>query len=167
MGSIRTVASFCGEDKATELYREKCKVPVRLGTKQGLVSGASFGLSFFFLYTVYAASYYAGARLVDAGKINFGDVFRVFLGLSMTAAAISQSGALAPDSGKAKAGAASVFALLHQKAEIDSCSNSGARLESMKGDIVFQHVSFGYPSRPGVQIFTDLCLAIHAGKVNI
>lgn len=75
------MASSCGEDKVAELYREKCEVPVRLGTKQGLVSGGSFGLSLFFLYTVYAASYYAGARLVDAGKINFGDVFRVSLQL--------------------------------------------------------------------------------------
>lgn len=92
---------------------------------------------------------------------------QVVLGLSMTATAISQSGALAPDSGKAKAGAASIFALLHQKADIDSSSNSGARLENMKGEIVFQHVSFGYPSRPGVQIFTDLCFTFHSAKVNI
>nr|QVT92368.1 ABC transporter [Salvia miltiorrhiza] len=167
VGSIRTVASLCGEDKVAELYREKCRVPVRLGSKQGVVSGASFGLSLFLLYSVYAASYYAGARLVDAGKINFGDVFRVFLGLSMTATAISQSSALAPDSGKAKAGAASIFALLHQKPDIDSCSNSGTRLESIKGDIVFHNVTFAYPTRPGVEIFKDLCFAIHSGKREI
>ncbi|XP_057790199.1 ABC transporter B family member 4-like isoform X2 [Salvia miltiorrhiza] len=164
VGSIRTVASLCGEDKVAELYREKCRVPVRLGSKQGVVSGASFGLSLFLLYSVYAASYYAGARLVDSGKINFGDVFRVFLGLSMTATAISQSSALAPDSGKAKAGAASIFALLHQNPDIDSCSNSGTRLESIKGDIVFHNVTFAYPTRPGVEIFKDLCFAIHSGK---
>lgn len=84
VGSIRTVASFCAEDKAMELYREKCKAPVRLGTKQGLISGAGFGLSLFFLYSVYAASYYAGAQLVDAGKIKFGEVFRVSLNTTIT-----------------------------------------------------------------------------------
>lgn len=62
-----------------ELHQHKCETPLRLGTKQGLLSGASFGISLFFLYSVYAASYYAGARLVDAGKIQFGDVFRVIL----------------------------------------------------------------------------------------
>nr|QVT92369.1 ABC transporter [Salvia miltiorrhiza] len=82
----------------------------------------------------------------------------------MTATAISQSSALAPDSGKAKAGAASIFALLHQKPDIDSCSNSGTRLESIKGDIVFHNVTFAYPTRPGVEIFKDLCFAIHSGK---
>ncbi|KAL0435361.1 UNVERIFIED_CONTAM: ABC transporter B family member 11 [Sesamum radiatum] len=164
VSSIRTVASFCAEEKVMELHQEKCEVPIRLGTKQGLLSGAGFGLSLFCLYSVYAAGYYAGARLVDAGKINFGDVFRVFLGLSMTAIAISQSGALAPDSGKANAGAASIFTLLDQKSRIDSSDSSGMTLENVNGDIVFQHVSFRYPSRPDVQIFKDLCLAIHSGK---
>ncbi|GFQ01230.1 ABC transporter b family member 4 [Phtheirospermum japonicum] len=164
IGNIRTVASFSAEAKVIKLHQEKCDGPVRLGIKQGLISGAGFGISLFFLYSVYATSYYAGARLVDAGKITFGDVFRVFLGLSMTAVAISQSGALAPDSGRAKAGAASILALLDQKSEIDSADNSGITLESVKGDIEFQHVCFNYPSRPDVQIFNDLCLSIHSGK---
>ncbi|KAL0371083.1 UNVERIFIED_CONTAM: ABC transporter B family member 11 [Sesamum angustifolium] len=143
VSSIRTVASFCAEEKVMKLHQEKCEAPVQL---------------------VYAAGYYVGARLVDAGKINFGDVFRVFLGLSMTAIAISQSGALAPDSGKANAGAASIFALLDRKSRIDSSDSSGMTLENVNGGIVFQHVSFRYPSRPDVQIFEDLCLAIHSGK---
>ena len=83
----------------------------------------------------------------------------------MTAVAISQSGALAPDSGKARAGAASIFKLLDQKSAIDSSENSGMVLENMKGDIQFHHVSFNYPSRPDVQIFRDICLSIQSGKV--
>lgn len=92
---------------------------------------------------------------------------QVFLGLSMTAVGISQSGALAPDSGKARAGAASIFALLDRKSEIDSAESGGMTLENVKGDIEFQHISFRYPSRPDVQIFGDLCLAIHSGKVRL
>ncbi|XP_073136211.1 ABC transporter B family member 11-like isoform X2 [Henckelia pumila] len=164
IGSIRTVASFCAEAKVLALHNEKCEVPLRLGTKQGLLSGAGLGISLFFLYSVYAVSYYAGARLVDDGKITFGHVFRVFLGLSMTAVAISQSGALAPDSGRAKAGAASIFTFLDQQSKINSLDNSGTILENVKGDIEFLNVSFKYPSRPDVQIFKDLCLAIHSGK---
>lgn len=92
--------------------------------------------------------------------------WQVFIALSMTAIAISQSGALAPDSGKAKAGAASIFELLDQKSAIDSADNSGIVLENIKGDIQFHHVSFTYPTRPNVQILSDLCLTISSGKVN-
>lgn len=77
VGNIRTVASFCAEERVMELHRQKCGRPVRVGTEHGLLSGAGFGMAVFFLYSVYAASYYAGARLVHAGDITFGEVFRV------------------------------------------------------------------------------------------
>ncbi|KAM7487972.1 hypothetical protein LguiB_025456 [Lonicera macranthoides] len=109
-------------------------------------------------------SFYAGARLIHAGKITFPQVFQVFYGLSMAAIGISQSGSLAPDSGKAKSAAASIFALLDQKSNINSTNDSGTTLENVKGDIEFQGVSFKYPTRPDIEIFRDLCLAIPSGK---
>lgn len=77
VGSIRTVASFCAEDKVMEMYRKKCEGPVSSGIKQGLISGISFGISSTLLFLVYATSFYAGARLVEDGKITFSDVFQV------------------------------------------------------------------------------------------
>lgn len=77
VGSIRTVASFCAEDRVMELYKQKCRGPIRTGIKQGLISGIGFGTSFFLLYSVYAVSFYAGARLVEDGKTTPAAVFRV------------------------------------------------------------------------------------------
>lgn len=77
VGSIRTVASFCAEDKVMELYKKKCEGPMRKGVRQGIISGTGFGVSFFLLFCVYALSFYAGARLIESGKTTFGDVFRV------------------------------------------------------------------------------------------
>lgn len=77
VGSIRTVASFCAEEKVMELYRRKCEGPMKTGIRQGLISGIGFGVSFFFLFCVYATSFYAGAQLVKAGKTTFSDVFQV------------------------------------------------------------------------------------------
>ncbi|KAJ0980024.1 hypothetical protein J5N97_015498 [Dioscorea zingiberensis] len=164
VGSIRTVASFSAEDKVMELYKNKCEGPTKAGIRQGLISGIGFGLSFFLLYCVYALCFYAGARLVGAGKTSFGKVFRVFFALSMAAVGISQSSSLAPDSSKAKSCTASVFAILDRKSKIDPSDDSGMTLEVIKGNIEFRHVSFKYPTRPDVQIFQDLCLTIHSGK---
>ncbi|KAJ1418724.1 P-loop containing nucleoside triphosphate hydrolase [Sesbania bispinosa] len=136
VGSIRTVASFCAEEKVMELYQEK----------------------------FYACSFYAGARLVEDGKTTMTDVFRVFFALSMAAIGMSQSGTLVPDSTKAKSAAASIFTILDRKSQIDPSDESGMTLEEVKGEIEFKHVSFKYPTRPDVQIFRDLCLTIHSGK---
>ncbi|WJX13490.1 ABC transporter B member 11 [Trifolium repens] len=164
VGSIRTVASFCAEDKVMELYRRKCEGPMKTGIRQGIISGSGFGVSFFLLFCVYATSFYAGARLVESGDTKFSEVFRVFFALTMAAIGISQSSSFAPDSSKAKSAAGSIFGMLDKKSKIDPTDESGTTLDSVKGEIELRHVSFKYPSRPDIQIFRDLNLNIHSGK---
>ncbi|KAJ6343826.1 hypothetical protein OIU76_005552 [Salix suchowensis] len=114
VGSIRTVASFCAEEKH--------------------------------------------------GKTTFAEVFRVFFALTMAAIGISQSSSFAPDSTKAKGAAASIFAIIDRKSKIDPSDESGTTLDNVKGEIELRHISFKYPSRPDIEIFRDLSLAIHSGK---
>ncbi|XP_057439151.1 ABC transporter B family member 11-like [Lotus japonicus] len=164
VGSIRTIASFCAEEKVMELYSKKCEGPVKTGIQQGLISGIGFGVSFFLLFSVYATTFHAGARFVDAGMASFSDVFRVFFALTMTAIGISRSSSLAPDSSKGKTATASIFEIIDQKSKIDPSDESGGKLDSIKGEIELSHVSFKYPSRPDIQIFRDLSMTIHSGK---
>ncbi|KAJ0471479.1 putative ABC-type xenobiotic transporter [Helianthus annuus] len=139
VGSIRTVASFCAEEKVMQLYRNKCEGPKRAGIKQGLTSGIGFGVSFFLLNCMYATSFYAGARLIEAGETNFGDVFKVFFALTLAALGVSQSSSFAPDTTKAKSSAVSVFAILDRESEIDPSDESGLTLETVKGEIEIRH----------------------------
>ncbi|OMO82289.1 hypothetical protein COLO4_23136 [Corchorus olitorius] len=164
VGSIRTVASFCAEEKVMDLYKKKCEGPMRTGIRQGLISGAGFGVSFFLLFSVYATSFYAGAKLVEKGDATFSDVFQVFFALTMAAVGITQSSSFAPDSSKAKSASASIFAIIDRESKIDPSNESGTTLENVKGDIELRHISFKYPLRPDIQIFRDLSLSIHAGK---
>ncbi|KAJ0842832.1 putative ABC-type xenobiotic transporter [Helianthus annuus] len=164
VGSIRTVASFCAEEKVMKLYRNKCEGPRKTGIKQGIITGIGFGVSFLFLLCMYAASFYIGARFIESGITNFEDVFRVFFGLMMAALAVSQSSSVAPDTTKAKSSAVSVFAILDRESEIDPSDESGLTLDTVRGEIEIRNVSFKYPTRPDVEIFRDICLTIHSGK---
>ncbi|XP_052724741.1 ABC transporter B family member 4 isoform X3 [Vigna angularis] len=164
VGNIRTVASFCAEDKVMELYRKKCEDPMKTGIWQGLISGLGFGVSFFLLFCVYATSFYAGARLVAAGETSFSNVFRVFFALTMAAIGVSQFSTISPDSGKAKSATAAIFGIIDKKSEIDPSDETGITLDIVEGEIELHQVSFNYPSRPKIQIFRDLNLVIHSGK---
>lgn len=77
VGNIRTVASFCAQERILQMYMKKCEGPVKNGTKQGLISGLGFGVASCFLYLFYAISFYAAARLVEDGKTSSSHVFRV------------------------------------------------------------------------------------------
>ncbi|KAL3815059.1 hypothetical protein ACJIZ3_016327 [Penstemon smallii] len=165
VGNIRTVASFCIQERIIEIYKNKCEGPTTNGTKRGFVSGIGFGLSICLLYLVYAASFYAGSRLVQAGKSTPSDIFRVFFALSMVAVTISTSNFSYPDSSKAKSAATSIFAILNRKSKIDPSDESGMTLENVDGKIELRHVNFKYPTRPGVQILHNLSLAINSGQI--
>ena len=84
VGSIRTVASFCAEEKVMQLYQQKCEGPVNAGIREGLISGVGYGASFFLLFAVYATAFYGGARLVEDGQATFGEVFRVSFSSAMS-----------------------------------------------------------------------------------
>ncbi|KAJ7968838.1 ABC transporter B family protein [Quillaja saponaria] len=164
VSGIRTVASFCAEPKVLGLYQKKCEGPEKQGVRLGLVSGAGFGFSFFALHCTNALCFYFGGFLVQHGKATFGEVFKVFFALTVSALWISRSSATAPDTSKAKDSTASIFKILDNKPTIDSGSNEGITLESAAGDIDFKNVSFKYPARPDIQIFQDLCLRIPSRK---
>lgn len=91
---------------------------------------------------------------------------QVFFALILSAIAVSQSIALAPDFNKVLDSAASVFQILDSKQKIDSSSEKGLTPTTVRGDIELQHLSFKYPTRPDIQIFQDLCLTIPSGKVT-
>ncbi|XP_047154645.1 ABC transporter B family member 9-like [Vigna umbellata] len=164
IGSIRTVASFCAEPKVVDMYMKKCSGPKKQGVRLGLVSGAGLGFSFLALYCTNAFCFYIGSILVQDGKATFGDVFKVFFALTVTAIGVSQSSALAPNTNRAKDSATSIFKILDTKSAIDSSSDDGTTLDPIKGDIELQQVRFCYPTRPDIQIFKDLCLSMPAAK---
>ncbi|KAL9236879.1 hypothetical protein vseg_011498 [Gypsophila vaccaria] len=164
VGSIRTVASFCAEEKVMELYNTKCEGPVKSGVRLGLISCAGFGFSFLALYCTNAFCFYIGAVLIHHGKATFGEVFKVFFAVTVSAVGLSQSSSLAMDRTKAKDSAVSIFKILDSKPSIDSKSDEGTTLERVKGDIELSHVSFRYPTRPDIRIFKDLSLFIPAKK---
>ncbi|KAF8696114.1 hypothetical protein HU200_037004 [Digitaria exilis] len=164
ISSIRTVASFGAEKRVMTIYNKKCEASKNQGVRTGLVGGIGFGFSFMMMYLTYGLCFYVGGQFVRHNKSTFADVFKVFFALMLATIGVSQTSALASDSTKAKDSSISIFALLDRKSKIDSGSDEGLTLDEVKGDIDFRHVSFKYPSRPDVPIFSDFTLHIPSGK---
>ncbi|XP_070044100.1 ABC transporter B family member 21-like isoform X2 [Nicotiana tomentosiformis] len=164
VGNIRTVASFCVEEKVVELYKKESESPIMTGTGKGLISGISYAIASSLLFFVYAASGYAGARLVQDGKIATSDTFRVFLAVYLTAMVISQSSFFFNDLKKARGAAASIIAILDRKSKIDSSNEDGLSLDQSKGVIEFKEICFAYPTRPNIQVLHGFNLTILSGQ---
>lgn len=164
VGSIRTVSSFSAEEKVIDMYQKKCEQPIKQAVKTGIVCGAGFGFSSFTFLSVTSLCFYTGSVLQQHGRITFAEIFRVFFCLSTLSSGLSQAATLFSDMNKARESIASIFEILDSKPKIDSSLESGMSMDSVKGDIELQHVSFKYPSRPDFQVFRDLSLTIASGK---
>lgn len=77
VGGIRTITSFCAEQKVMNAYEKKCASPIIQGIRDGVVGALGFGFSFLVFYFTYALCFYVGAKFVHQGVATFPEVFRV------------------------------------------------------------------------------------------
>ncbi|KAJ3695665.1 hypothetical protein LUZ60_001042 [Juncus effusus] len=164
VSGIRTVASFCAEQKVIEMYDKKCDAPMKQGIRAGVIGGFGYGLSFLLFYFTYALCFYVGAKFVHNGDATFPQVFRVFFALVLSTVGIARTSAWGSDTTKAKDSTASIFKILDKKSNIDSSSDEGTILTNVRGEFELQNVKFTYPSRPNAPVFRDLSLIIPSGK---
>ncbi|XP_019265759.1 PREDICTED: ABC transporter B family member 11-like [Nicotiana attenuata] len=164
VGNIRTVASFCAEEKVMELYKKESDGPMKARAGEGLISGISYAITSSLIFFVYSASSYAGARLVQDGKITFSDHFRVFLAVFLIAMVISQSSFFANDLQKSMSAATSIFDILDRNSKIDSSNEDGLTLVHIKGVVQFKEVCFTYPTRPNILVLRCFSLTISSGQ---
>ncbi|KAG6543543.1 hypothetical protein Mapa_015037 [Marchantia paleacea] len=164
VSNIRTVASFCAEEKVVAFYEQSCRQPLQNGVKQGVISGIALGVATFTLFGAYALGFWAGSKFVGLGRMTFDDVFRVFLCIATSAIAVTQSFTMAPDVAKAQSAVTSIFKILDRKSKIDPLDPAGATLDNLKGRVEFRHVYFRYPARPDVCVLQDLSFILAAGQ---
>lgn len=67
---------------------------------------------------------------------------------------------------RAASSALELFRLIDRTSEIDPFDETGEQPTQVTGDVDFSHVSFSYPTRPGVTVLDNFSLHIPAGKVT-
>uniref|UniRef100_A0A803L624 Uncharacterized protein n=2 Tax=Chenopodium quinoa TaxID=63459 RepID=A0A803L624_CHEQI len=162
VSNIRTVAAFCAEEKVLDLYDRELIEPSKRAFKRGQIAGIFYGVSQFFIFSSYALALWYGSTLMAKGLSGFKSVMKSFMVLIVTALAMGETLAMAPDLLKGNQMVQSVFEVLDRKTEVKG--DSGEELTKVDGSIELRGVKFSYPSRPDVLVFQDFNLKVRAGK---
>ncbi|KAJ4799912.1 ABC transporter B family member 2 [Rhynchospora pubera] len=162
VSNIRTVAAFCSEEKVIKLYADELSEPAKRSFRRGQAAGIFYGVSQFFLFSCYGLALWYGSTLMGKGEASFKSIMKSFMVLIVTALAMGETLALAPDIIKGNQMAASVFEVLDRKTEV--MADSGEEVNRVDGVIELRGVEFRYPARPEVAIFKDFNLKMKAGK---
>ncbi|KAG2409023.1 hypothetical protein LR48_Vigan01g152400 [Vigna angularis] len=162
VSNIRTVAAFCAEQKVLDLYANELVEPSKRSFNRGQIAGIFYGISQFFIFSSYGLALWYGSVLMEKELSSFKSIMKSFMVLIVTALAMGETLALAPDLLKGNQMVASIFEVMDRKTGI--LGDVGEELKTVEGTIELKRIRFNYPSRPDVVIFNDFNLTVPAGK---
>ncbi|KAL4480720.1 hypothetical protein ABPG72_014495 [Tetrahymena utriculariae] len=171
--NIRTVASFCNENKLNTFLSEKLVQPLKLVKSKGQISGVFLGLSFALIFWIYGIILYCGSIFTQDYGVSAKDMFVSVFSVLFAAFGIGFNNQYVPDIAMAMNSANNLFDILNQKDEVQICQEQ-AQQQNLKpivqqtqqviqGNIEFRNVSFKYPSRDQY-VFKNLSFKIQAGQ---
>ncbi|ESW28406.1 hypothetical protein PHAVU_003G283900 [Phaseolus vulgaris] len=162
VSNIRTVAAFCAEQKVLDLYANELVEPSKRSFNRGQIAGIFYGISQFFIFSSYGLALWYGSVLMEKEISSFKSIMKSFMVLIVTALAMGETLALAPDLLKGNQMVASIFEVMDRKTGI--LGDIGEELKTVEGTIELKGIRFNYPSRPEVVIFNNFNLKVPAGK---
>lgn len=167
LGSARTVHAFEMRSRLVKKFDEYLTEAHKYGRQLSPWFAGLLSVEYTIMYLGFGLAFWQGVHLFANGDISSsGQIFTVIF--SVTIATISIT-ALAPYSiefARAASGAAQLFELIDRKSDIDPFDESGEKPSHVTGHLDLEHVTFAYPSRPGVTVLDDFSLSVPAGKVT-
>ncbi|KAJ1731295.1 hypothetical protein LPJ61_002605, partial [Coemansia biformis] len=165
LSGIRTVMAFNGQAREIARYDEMVNDSYAYGRKTGFILGGSIGLIQFFIFAMYCVGFNFGSWRLRAGEYTPDEVINVIIVLLVGGFMLSGAAPNVSAITTAQGSAAKVFAIIDRDSPIDPLdTESGTRVERLRGDISFRDIRFSYPTRPDVPILRGFSLDIRAGQ---
>ncbi|XP_061657910.1 bile salt export pump-like isoform X2 [Syngnathoides biaculeatus] len=167
LSSIRTVAAFGGEKKEVQRYDKNLVSAQRWGIRKGLIMGFFTGYMWLIIFLCYGLAFWYGSSLViDTDEYSPGTLLQVFFGVLIAAMNLGQASPCLEAFAAGRGAATIIFETIEREPEIDCLSEAGYKLDRVKGDLEFHHVTFHYPSRPEVKILDQLSVLVKSGETT-
>lgn len=161
LGNVRTSQAFAGEQQEVHRYNTQVRKIFELGKKEALISAVFFSSSGFMGNMTFLALLYFGGGMVKTGAISVGDLTSFLMYTAYAGSSLFGLSGFYSELMKGVGAASRLFELQDREPTISP--TKGEPVKSARGDIVFQKVSFAYPTRPAVPIFNELDFTIKQG----
>ncbi|KAJ6795680.1 ABC transporter B family member 11-like isoform X2 [Iris pallida] len=163
IGSIRTVASFTGENQFVDKYSKSLMTAYKSSVHEGIATGLGLGIMMLIMFCGYSLGIWYGAKLILEKGYTGGKVINVIFSVVMGSLSLGQASPSMAAFAAGKAAAFKMFETINRKPEIDASDPAGKILDDIRGDIEFKDIYFSYPTRPDEQIFKGFSFSIESG----
>jgi ABC-type multidrug transport system fused ATPase/permease subunit len=163
---IVNVKAFSNEGYELNRYHDGLGKFLTATLRGARLRAAFIAFIIFALFGFIVLVLWSGARLLQQGKITFGDLTRFGLYTTFVAGAMGQFAELYSQLQKAIGATQRVRELLRETGEVEALlgPTPPSTLPRLRGDVVFENVHFTYPSRTGVEVLQAINLAAISGQ---
>jgi ATP-binding cassette subfamily B protein len=163
---IVNVKAFSNEGYELNRYHDGLNKFLTATLRGARLRAAFIAFIIFALFGFIVLVLWSGARLLQQGKITFGDLTRFGLYTTFVAGAMGQFAELYSQVQKAIGATQRVRELLRETGEVEARLGPApvSTLPRLRGEVVFDDVDFSYPSRAGVQVLHAVRLTANPGE---
>nr|POF22186.1 atp-dependent permease mdl1, mitochondrial [Quercus suber] len=162
LGNVRTSQAFAGELQEVHRYNNQVRNIFTLGKREAFISATFFSTSGFFGNMTFIALLYVGGSMVRNGQISVGDLSSFMMYAAYAGGSLFGLSSFYSELMKGVGAASRLFELQDREPTISP--TKGEKVTSLRGAIEFKDVAFSYPTRPAVEIFSDLSFTIPQGR---
>lgn len=163
LSGIRTVRAFAHEQHEKSRYADAVEHAFALA-KRRIVNIAYFSTGASVLaFAAVAGVMWFGGRIVIEGEMSVGDLISYILYTGLVSLALGTLADLWTQFMRATGAAERLFELIDREPAI--ANQGGEILEQVEGRVELDEVSFCYPSRPTVEVLSEVSLNIAPGEV--
>ncbi|KAF3394594.1 ATP-dependent permease MDL1 [Penicillium rolfsii] len=161
LGNVKTSQSFAGEILEVNRYNTQVRKIFDLGKRESLISATFFSSTGLMGNMTILSLLYVGGGMVQSGAISIGELTSFLMYTAYAGSSMFGLSSFYSELMKGVGAASRLFELQDRQPTIHP--TKGLKVESARGPIRFENVSFSYPTRPAVTIFKDLNFEIPQG----
>ncbi|KAJ5928141.1 ABC transporter integral membrane type 1 [Penicillium verhagenii] len=161
LGNVKTSQSFAGEIIEVNRYNKQVRKIFDTGKRESLISAAFFSSTGLMGNMTVLCLLYVGGGMVQSGAISIGELTSFLMYTAYAGSSMIGLSSFYSELMKGVGAASRLFELQDRHPTIHP--TKGRRVESARGPIRFENVTFSYPTRPAVTIFKNLDFEIPQG----
>lgn len=162
--SFTIVKSFANEWYESIRYGKSVDQIVTISLKFAKIRGIFFIFIITILFGAIFFILWQGALLVEQNKMEAGDLFSFIIYTGILGGAIASFGTLYTQIVSAIGATERILEILETESELPMQKSNIKSHLNIKGDVIFENITFSYPSRPDMQVLKGINIDIKAGQ---
>jgi ATP-binding cassette subfamily B protein len=164
VGSIRTVQAYTNENLANARFGKEVEQAYEAARGSTRARAVLTAIIIFIVFSSVVGILWVGSHDVLTGAITAGRLGQFILYAAFAASSLGQLSEVWGEISAASGAAERLFEILHVKSAVVAPASPRILPTPARGDVVFDNVSFAYPTRPDILSAAGVSLSVKAGE---